>query len=113
MGRRQGIDGEALGITLGAADRSKPGVDEVSGLVLADGSGEVTWVGNLEVAGLVEGGPLGNLGGTRVGDKLGIYGGEVPGITLVVADRRKLGGDEVSGQLSTGGSCEDTIDSNP
>ena len=62
-------------------------------MVVSCGSFEVTWVGNLEGAGNVEGDSLGNLEGTRVGNKLGIFDGEVPGIKLVVADRRKLGGD--------------------
>ena len=39
--------GKVLGITLRYSDKSKPGVDEVSGLVLYSGSIEVTCVGNL------------------------------------------------------------------
>ena len=51
-----------------------------------------------------------NLVGTRVGYKLGISDGEVPGITLGVVDRSKLGGDEVSGKVLSGGSCEGARD---
>ena len=40
-----------LGITLGVVDRSKPGVDVVSGLVLSGVFFLVTWAGNLESAG--------------------------------------------------------------
>ena len=49
----QDPDGEVLGITHGAAGRSKPGLEEGSGLVLSGGSFEVTWVINLEVVGTV------------------------------------------------------------
>ena len=33
----------------------------------------------------------------------------MPGITLGVSDRSKLGGDKGSGQVLSGGSCEDDI----
>ena len=68
-------------------------------LVLSGGSFEVTWVGNLEVAGPVEDDPMGNSEGTRVGNKRGISYGGIPDITLGVADRSKLWGDEVPGKL--------------
>ena len=83
-----------LGITLGAADIIKHCVDEGSGLVLSGGSFDVTCVGNLEGEGTGEGDPMGNSEGTRAGNKLGIYYGELKGITLRVVDRSKLGGDE-------------------
>ena len=51
---RQGTDGEVLVIILGDAYQSKPGADEVTGLVLSCGSFEVTWVGNFEGEGPVE-----------------------------------------------------------
>ena len=95
-----------LGITLGVSDRSKPGVDKVSGLVLSGGYYGVTWVGNLESAGPGEGEPLNNPEGTRVGNKLGISDGEVLGIILGVASRSKLGGDKLSGQILSGGKVE-------
>ena len=38
---------------------------------------------------------------------------EVLGITFIFADRSNLGGDEVSGQVLSGGSCEDAMDGNP
>ena len=82
-------------ITLGAADRGKTGIDEVSGMVLSGGLFEVTWVGNHEGAGSVEGDPVGNSEVIGVGNKLGIYDSEVTDITLGVTDRRKLGGYEV------------------
>ena len=53
--------GKVLGITLRYSDKSKPGVDEVSGLVLSEVSLEVNSVGNLEGAGPGEGYPLVNL----------------------------------------------------
>ena len=40
-----------MGITRGAAGRSKPGFEEGSGLVLSSGSFEVNWVSNPEVVG--------------------------------------------------------------
>ena len=43
-----------------------------------------------------------NLEGTGVDKKLGIYEGEVPGITLEVADRTKLGGDKGLGTVLSG-----------
>ena len=48
-----------LGITRGYTDRSKPGVDEVTGLVLSGGSFEVTWDGNLEFVDTGQGDLLG------------------------------------------------------
>ena len=36
---------------------------------------------------------MGNPEGTRVGNKLGIYFGELTGLTLRVTDKSKLGGD--------------------
>ena len=51
IGTIQGTDGEVLGITSGSVDRRKPGVDEVSGLVLSGGPSEGTWVDNFEDAG--------------------------------------------------------------
>ena len=66
-----------LGITRGAEDRSKPGVGEVSGLVLLGGYFEVTWDGNIEGEGTVEGDTLCNKEGTGVGNKLVIYDGKV------------------------------------
>ena len=80
-----------LGITLVVADRSKPGVDEVSGMVLSYGS---FGVDNLEIEGPGEGDPLINSEGTMVGNKLGISDGEGLGITLGVAERSTLGVDE-------------------
>ena len=47
---------------------------------------------------------MGNSEGTRVGNKLGIYDGEVPGITLGVVYRSKLGVDERSDQVLSYGS---------
>ena len=41
-----------------------------------------------------------------VGNKLGIYDGEVPGSSLRAAHRRKLGGDKVSGTGLSGGYFE-------
>ena len=49
-----------MGITLGAADIIKAGVDEGSGLVSSCGSFGVTRVGNSESVGPREGGTLGN-----------------------------------------------------
>ena len=49
-----------MGITLGATDISKLGVDEVSGLVLSVVSFEVTWFGNLEGSGPAEVDPMCN-----------------------------------------------------
>ena len=95
-----------MGITLGAADISEPGVDEGSGLVLSVVSFEVTWVSNIEGEGPGEGDPVGNSEVTRVGIILGISGGEVRGITLGVSDRSKLGDDEGSRNVLSGGSCE-------
>ena len=47
--------------------------------------------GNLKISGSGEGDTLGNLEGTGVDNKLGIYDGEVLGITLRVAYRNKIG----------------------
>ena len=94
MVKIKGPNGYVLGITLIDAYRSKPDDDEGSGIVLSGGSVEVNWVGNLEELGPVYGEPLGNLEVNIVGNKLGIYGGEVLSITLGVVDRSKLGGDE-------------------
>ena len=85
-----------LGIALRAADKSEPGIDEESGLVLLCGSFEVTWVGNIEGAGPGEGDSLDNSEVTRVGNILGLSAGEVPRNTLGFAERSKLGGDEGS-----------------
>ena len=41
-----------------------------------------------------------------------MYYGEVPSITLTVADRRKLGVNEWPGQVLLGDSCEGAIDGN-
>ena len=49
-----------------------------------------------ERAGPREGEPIGNSEGNRVGNKLGIYVDEVLGIPIIVADRSKIGGDEVA-----------------
>ena len=49
-----------MGITYGYAYRSKPGVDELSELVLSGGYFEVTWVGKIEGSGTGEGDPIGN-----------------------------------------------------
>ena len=49
-----------LGITLGIADRSKPGVDDGLGMVLSGVSFGVTWVDNLESAGSGDVDPLGH-----------------------------------------------------
>ena len=83
MGTIKGTDGEVLGTPLGASDIIKPGVDEVPGLILLGGSVVVSWVGNLEGEGNGEGDPLGNSEVTRVGNKLVISYGEVPGRLLV------------------------------
>ena len=83
-----------LGITQGAAERIKPGVDEGSGLVVSGGSFEGTFFSYLEGSGLLEGDPVGNLEVTRVGNKVIIFYVEVLGITLRVAERSKLGGRE-------------------
>ena len=80
-----------MSITLGAADRRKPGVDEGSGMVLSGGSFEVNLVGNIDFVGPGEGYPIRNSEVILFGSKLGIYGGEVMGITFGVADRSKLG----------------------
>ena len=50
-----------LRITLGSEYISKNGSDEVSGLVLLGGYFEVTWFGNIEGSGHVEGDTIGNL----------------------------------------------------
>ena len=80
-----------MGITLGAVDRIKSGIDEVSGMVLSGGSFEGTWVGNLEDEGPGEGETLGNSEGTRVGNKIGISDGGVLYIIFIVSERIKLG----------------------
>ena len=49
-----------LGITLVASDRSKPGVDEGSWMVLSGGSFEITWIINLEDEGTGEGDTMDN-----------------------------------------------------
>ena len=67
---------------MGATYRIKPGVDEILGLVLSGRSVEVTWVGNLEGSWYGDSEPLSNSKGTRVGNKLGISYGEVPGRSL-------------------------------
>ena len=59
-----------------------------------------------ERAGPREGEPIGNSEGNRVGNKLGIYVDEVLGIPIIVADRSKIGGDEVSRKILSSGSCE-------
>ena len=97
-----------MGIKFGDKHRSKPAVDKISGLVLSSGSFDVTWIGKIEGAGAGQGDTMGNLEGTRVENKLGISVGEVMSITLRVVDRRKLGGDEGSGQVLSGGSFEGT-----
>ena len=88
-----------MGIILGDAYRSKPGVDEGSGVVLSGGSIEFTWVDNLEGAGPGGGEPLSNSEGTRVDNKLIIYDVGVSVITHGVSDRSKLRSDKVSGQV--------------
>ena len=60
---------------------------------LSGGSFDYACYGKLEIAGTGEGDPLVNSEGNRVGNKLGIYYGEGLGITLIVSDRSKLGGD--------------------
>ena len=94
VGTIQGPDGEVLGITLVVADISKPGVDEGSGLFLLGGYFEDAFDGSLDSAGPGEGDPLGNSEVTMAGNKLCISDGEGLGITLGVADRSNLGGDE-------------------
>ena len=47
MGTIQGPYVEVLGITLGVLYRSKPGVDEVSEMVLSGVSVDINWVGNI------------------------------------------------------------------
>ena len=59
-GTIQGPDVEVLFITLGAAERRKPVVDEGSGMVLSGGYVEVTLVDNLEGADPVEGENMSN-----------------------------------------------------
>ena len=81
-------------------------------MVLFGGSFQGTWVGNIDGAGPGGGGPLVDSEGTRVENKLGISDGEVPGITLVVADRIKLGCDEGSWWVLSGGSFEGARDGN-
>ena len=49
---------------------------------------------------------MGNLEGTRVGNKLGIFDGEVTGITLGVSYRSKFGDDKGSGPVLSGGYFE-------
>ena len=66
-------------------------------MVLLGGSVGVTWVGNLDSTGPGEVEPLVNSEVTMVGNIIGIYDGEVLGIKLGVADRRKLCGDKGSG----------------
>ena len=95
-----------MSITLGAEERRKTDVDELSGLVLSGVSFGVIWVGNLESVGPGECDPLGNSEGNEVGNKIGIYNVEIMGSTPVVADRSKLGCDEGSGQLLYGGKVE-------
>ena len=95
-----------LGITLGFSDRSKPGVDEGSGLVLLCVSFGITWVRKLESSGPAEGDPMSNQEGTRVGNKIGLSHGKVLGTKLGVADRRKLGVGRLSGQVLSGGKFE-------
>ena len=79
--------------------QENPGVDEGSWMVLSVRSFGITWVGNLESAGTGEVDTLGNIEVTMVGNELGICDGEVLGITIGVADRIKLVGDELSGQV--------------
>ena len=55
MGKIKGNDGKVLDIILGSTERSKPVVDEGSGLFLSGVSVEVTWVGNLKGSWPVEG----------------------------------------------------------
>ena len=59
--------------------------------------------GNLKISGSGEGDTLGNLEGTGVDNKLGIYDGEVLGITLRVAYRNKIGKKKLSEQVLSGG----------
>ena len=92
-----------MGITLGVGDRSKPRGYEESGMVLSGLSFGVTLIINLEGSWPGEVYTLDNSEGTKVGNKLGISNGEVMGITLVVVERSKLGGDESSGQVLSGG----------
>ena len=84
------------------------GGDEGSGPDLSCGTFEGDIDANLEGVGPGDIYLLGNLQGTRVDNKIGISNGEVPGITLGVAGRRKLWDDRVSGSVLSGGSCEGT-----
>ena len=68
-------------------------------MVLSGVSFQGTWVDKFEGAGPGEGDPLDNSEETRVENKLGIFYDEVMVITLGVADRVKLGGDEISGTV--------------
>ena len=113
MGTIEVPDGEFLGSTLGYAGRSKPGVDEGSGVVLSGGSIEFTWVDNLEGAGPGGGEPLSNSEGTRVDNKLRIYDVGVLVITHGASDRSKLRGEKVSGQVLSDGSFEGAMYDNP
>ena len=63
----------------------------------------VTLAGNIQISGPGEGFSLINSEGTGVGNKLGIYAGKLLGITLVVADRIKLGCEKLSKQFLSGG----------
>ena len=93
-----------LGITRGAEDRSKPGVGEVSGLVLLGGYFEVTWDGNIEGEGTVEGDTLCNKEGTGVGNKLVIYDGKVLYVRVVYI--RRIGVEESADLVSSYGYFE-------
>ena len=62
-------------------------------MVLTGVSFEVTCVGNIESAGTGEDDTLGDSKGTMFDNKLCISYGKVLGITLVLADRTKIGDD--------------------
>ena len=81
-------------------------------MFLSGVSFEFTWLCNLEGAGPGEVNYLGYSEGTRSGHQIGISYGEVPGITLRVAYRRKLVGDKGSRKVLSGGSSECTRDGN-
>ena len=83
MGTIKVPDGYVLGITLGSEDINKPSVYEGSGMILSGGSIEVTWVGNLEVAGPEEGETRGNSEGNRFLNKIVIYDSEGMGRSIV------------------------------
>ena len=103
-------------ITHRASYRSKPGVDEVPGLVLSDGYFGSSWDGKIYGEGTGEGDPTGI---SQVIEDAVIQGpdGEVLGTTNGVSGRRKNGGSSMGKALgielgTEGGYYDGTSDGN-